>query len=191
MSPRFEEHVDEMDLGITGEDGELIDRLVVLSDRSTTTNPRWWHTATFFAGLPVHAFVTPNMARETALEHLRNRLQSVVAAGVDEDFLVGHVASEVDSYYWRRADPLNWHVHGLNIARRRARQRRETGRPLSRESASEAQELQGATGRWPYPISADDASQRWAEAEEWARARGAVLPRVALRHWRMLRDHMV
>lgn len=113
---------------LTGDDGELIGRLVEIVDADRPDDPHWWLDVSGVIAdavggcdhvAPHSDRITPDgtlpwerrggrevVARITWMNHLRLRLAALVEAGVAEDFLVGglrdHVARELDD---RRAGP--------------------------------------------------------------------------------------
>lgn len=186
---------------IRGAHGELVDLFIRLLDRTSATGNEWWAdyglmTFLNFTLLPAH-----DASREDILEGLTLMLHRVISAGLDESFLIHALVVDLDELVASREDTSG--TDG-KVDEMRAHLQRVVEDPATREQwrqilgrrnpaeleKTEEEMIQDAKGAYErfgrHYVSAEDASQRWAEGREWRETRTSLLPDAIFDHWRRL-----
>ncbi|MCW2854204.1 MAG: hypothetical protein JWM84_3868 [Nocardioides sp.] len=186
---------------ITGSHGELVDLFIELLDRTSATGNEWWGDYGMMAFRHFTSLPSLDASREEVLEGLTAILHSVISAGLDESFLIHALVVDIDEIVASREDTSGtdsrideMRAHLQRVVevpeiREQWRQilgRRDPGKleKTDEEMIEDAKEAYERFGR--RYVSAEDASQRWAEGREWREARTALLPDVLFEHWRGL-----
>jgi hypothetical protein len=161
----------------------------------------WWYNHGVTAGVHVSAILRPEAGRPALMRLLREALERVVGAGVDEAFLIRSLMVDLDEHAERlgdtgasdayidkmRADLLKITEDPLARARWRRVRGEQDPAWLTRsddELIGDAREAYERFGR-KY-ASADDAAARWAGRDAWRSAAAAILPAPIYAHWSRL-----
>ena len=186
---------------IVGEDGELVDLFISLLDRTSASGNEWWADYAWMAFRNFTFLPHREASRPEIIEGLREILQRVIAAGLDEAFLVRSLVADLDDVVAGREDTStsDGKVDEMRVHLRRVVEdpavREEWRRVLGRQNPAtlektDEQLIQYAKDAYERfgtrYVSADDAALRWADGREWREVRQALLPEVIFEHWSRL-----
>ncbi len=189
---------------ITGEAGELVDLFMDLIDREPEREPHWWYNYGQMVLFRFsRGFFTESMDRATAMDALREVLKEAITdGGITENFLIRSLKRDLEDWVRDRTDTS---IFNKKADQARADMERIVGDPLERdrwrqslanvnpkyatwtdEQLIEDAERMIESSPITCHVSADDAANRWADAEEWQRLGEALLPDVVFEHWQHL-----
>lgn len=189
---------------ITGEAGELVDLFMDLIDREPERDPHWWHTYGQMVLFRFsRGFFTQSMDRATAMGALREILmEAITDGGIMENFLIRSLKRDLDDWVRDRTDNLDLQQEGRSGTSRHGEDCRghAGARPVAGVIGKRESEVRDVDRRATHRgrgahdrnspitrhVSADDAANRWADAEEWQGLGEAVLPDVVFDHWQHL-----
>lgn len=194
------------DLPITGEDGELVERLVSLLDRAPEDNPSWWSDYGLMVGIRICValpaqYDAQTVPREVLAAAIREQLLHLVDE-VDEAFLVRAVRRDLDEFADRRGDTK---AYDQEVQKFRDFQQQVIDDPEVRAEwrdrlTMQRAEYAGMTDdemiedakrtleRSPMaqPVVADEAARRWADSQAWLTASRQAVGDDVIEHWKHL-----
>lgn len=191
-------HRDHEHPPITGTHGELVDLFIRVLDRTSATGNEWWADYGLMAFRNFTLLPGRDASRTDILEGLTLILHSVISAGLDESFLIHALVVDLDEIVASRedtsgtdskVDEMRAHLQRVvEDPTTRGQWRQVLGRRnpelLDKTDDEIIQEAKGAYERFGrHYVSAEDASQRWAEGREWRETRRLLLPDVIFEHW--------
>lgn len=184
---------------IEGIDGELVDLFMELIDRETQADPHWWYNLGALSGVHIGLYARRDTSRALLMAAFRERIGDLLVAELSEPFLIKHLKGDLDDWFATRGDTSVWdskvddmRQHMQNVIddpEVRARWRDTLARN-NREWADKSDEEMIADARRTLENSvttrkatAEDATQRWAEADEWKALSEELLPTEIFEHW--------
>lgn len=188
---------------VTGAPGELVDLFLKLIDRSPDRNPYWWYDyGQMVLGNFTAGFIPEGMDSDSAMSAVREVLESAIDAGIREDFLIKALRHHLDAFVRNRQDPAVFNRHADEMRRRmedviecptalvrwreaRAKVNPDYARKTDEEVIADARRTLESSVTTRH-VSADDAVERWADAEEWWTISSDLLPDVVFEHWSRL-----
>jgi hypothetical protein len=200
-------------LPLSGDDGELVDRLLWVMDHDSGGEEWWFNLAVFVSqwlGVALErdgGWVAPwrvegeepSEVHEQWVAAMRDQFEELLAAGVDEEFLVVAVrdalARKVHGYtdFARANENRSNTLEGFQkliddpIERQRYRETLEETNPEYAAMSDDelVAQLTGMLERLPVfrPIDADEAAHAWGDSERWADLVGQAISDEIVSTW--------
>lgn len=202
MGDQVNQASDYYDEAVTGETGELLDRLIWILDREPVEDPHWWFNLSVIAGGQVGVFPpgspAAGLTREQTFGSFRAGILRLVEQGISEALLVRGLAGALEEWLQERADTGRWDA---DAEVRRAyferiledpaeldawRLRMGPGHPNGWQSDEEVRaDIQKMLDESTLvkKTTAEDAAERWSEAALWRRLRDQVLADAEIKEW--------
>ena len=184
---------------VSGEDGELVDRFLAIFDQEPPNHPRWAFTFAILAAGRIgfgHG-IGPDVPRDQFIRALRERMTDVVETGVAEDFLVKSLHRDLDEWVRERQNLEKYDSDAMDFREVlqqllddpefRIEWRRDHPNPI--DPASSDDEFVANVERYlddsvlARPATAEDATERWSELQEWERLTAEHLSNETIKRW--------
>jgi hypothetical protein len=184
---------------ITGADGELVDLFIELLDRkSDVSGTEWWDDHALMAFRNFTLLPPRGASRELVIGGLREMIERILGAGLNEAFLVRALITDLDAVMAgredtsrtdRAIDDMREHLQRViedSATRDEWRQimARQDPKYLTMTDEQMISDSQGSYDRFATRyVSADEAAERWTDATEWRELRHSLLTDVIFEHW--------
>jgi hypothetical protein len=183
---------------IYGTDGELIDLFMTLINRSPGDYAQWWYDYGALVGVRIGVALPPDVSRAEAMGALRTAMERIVAAGLEEAFLVRALKTDLDASldsmgdtggYDAKIEELRQHLQRViedpvvRASWRRSRAEREPEWLTKSDEDVIADARAGYDSFGRKMTTADGAAERWAAVTAWRAAASELLPDAIYDHW--------